>query len=347
MCHAVRGSKHFKKNKLIMKKIHTTFFFVAAAIIASAQGGRQAGLSNLEFNTCKNCFPQTTTVLDTICNFETDDTLVVYYADRTPFDSGWAIGHNAYLDRAWAERYAVTGSANVVGGAYLLYEKSGSASSSGTALGKVYNTAGTGGKPGTSLGQANIPFSSMTLTWPPAPTMYTFATPIPVTTSFFMVFELGTYTLTGPDTIAVVTSKNGNRSTSNNDQNCAQFSDNSWNFELTENYTLKVTYGLCAIVDIAGGVENYVSKGDLKLYAAYPNPSSSDVTINFSLDNASKTSLEIFDAQGKSMMNIEKGNLSAGMHLEKVDVSSFPSGNYFYNVKTENGTVYSRFSITK
>ncbi len=329
-----------------MKKIYTTLFLSTVALFSFAQTGRIASLSEYSGN-CKNCGNQSEAVLDTLCNFEADDTLAIYYADASPFDSGWAIGHNKYNDQAWAERFTVTGAANVMGGYYLLYEKSGAATSGGSATAHVYPTTGTGGKPGASMGNKAIPFATMTNLGTGGGTFFTFTAPIAVTNSFFMGFSLGTYTLSGPDTIGVVTSRHGNRSTSNNDQNCAQWSDNAWYFELTENYKLKVTYGLCAIVDIAGGVENYVSKGDLSLYAAYPSPSASEVTINFSLSNANNTSIEIYDELGNSIVKINKGNLSAGMHKVKVDVSSFASGNYFYNVKTENGTVFSRFSVVK
>lgn len=330
-----------------MKKFYSTIFLSGMALFLFAQSERKASLAGSQSVGCKSCTPQTSMVLDTVCNLEVDDTLAYYYVGSAPFDSGWVSGHNAYQDMAWAEKFTITGTANVVGGAYLLAERSGAATSGGTAIGKVYNTAGTGGKPGTSLGQANIPFASMSLSWPPTPTFFTFTLPISVTNSFYMVFELGTYTLGGPDTISIVTSKDGNRSTTNADQNCAQFSDNLWYFELTENFGLSLNYGLCAILDIASGVNDYVSKGDLNLYAAYPSPAASTVTINYSIVNASTTAIEIFDELGKSVQKINKGNLSAGKHIETIDVSSFASGNYFYNVSTENGTLYSRFSVVK
>lgn len=328
-----------------MKKLYTTLFFSAAALVLFAQSGRKAMNSEIKFSDCKNCTPSTFAVMDTLCNFETDDTLAIYFADNAPFDSGWAIGHNAYQDMAWAERFTVTGSANVLGGAYLLWENSGVCSGTGTSNAHVYPTTGTGGKPGASLGSVAIPLASATVNG--TGHLFMFASPIAVNNSFFMGWELGTYTLSGPDTVSVITSRDGNRSTSNPDQNCAKWNDGNWYFELTENFGLQVTYGLCAIVDIAGGVENYVTKGDLNLYAAYPNPASSNVFLNYSLNNASKVEIEIYDAQGKSIMKLNKGVQSNGMYHEMVDVSSFAEGNYLYKVSAENGTVYSRFTVVK
>lgn len=330
-----------------MKRIYTTLFLSSIMVFSFAQSARKATQSDFTSTSCKNCIPTSQMVLDTLCNFESDDTPTLYFSDVAPNDSGYAIGHNAYQDKAWAERYTVSGSASVVGGIYQLFEASGSATSAGIATAHVYPTTGTGGKPGASMGSVAIPFVSMTNLSTGAGHAFSFTTPIAVTSSFFMGFSLGTYTMGGPDTIGIITSANGDRSTTNNDQNCAQWSDNSWYFEKTENFGLQINYGLCAIMDIAGGVENYVSKGDLSLYAAYPSPASSDVTVNYTLKNASKISLEIFDAQGKSISKINVGNQSAGTHAEKVDISSLSGGNYFYKVASENGTVYSTFSVVK
>jgi Secretion system C-terminal sorting domain len=335
-------------NPKSMKKIYTIIFLSALTSLSFAQGSRKTSLTNMQIKECSSCIPNIHLGTNTtLCNFETDDTLALYYSDAVaPFDSGWAIGHNGYKDKGWVEKYRVSGSANVVGGAYLLYENSGVATSGGIALGKVYDTLGTAGKPGTVLGTANIPYSSMVLTGR-APTVFTFGSPISVNKSFFMAFELGVYTLGGPDTIGVFTTRLANRSTTNPDQNCALFSDGTWNFELTENFKFKNDYQLCAIVDLTAGVNNYVSKGDVNLYAAYPNPAGNEITVNYSLSNPSNTSIEVFDSQGKSMLKINRNKLSSGSHLEKINLSSFNSGTYFYNVKTENGTLFSRFSVVK
>lgn len=331
-----------------MKKLYTTLFLSAAALFTLgtvdgfAQNGRKATLSDFHATECKACVPHTEAAVDTFCNVEGDDTLAVYYADGAPFDSGWATGHNAYGDMGWAERYFIWGNSSVIGGAYFLYEKSGSATSGGTATGKIYST---NGKPNTALGTANIPYASIVSG---GVTLFAFGTPVSVADSFYMAFEVPAYSsLSGPDTIGVVTTRQGNRSTNNANQNCAKWSDGLWYNELTQNFGLKVNYMLCAIANINTGVENYVSQGDLKLFAAYPNPSTSEVTINFALENASKTNIQIYDAQGKSMMNMDKGTLSSGMHNEKLDVASLPAGNYFYGVMTENGNVFSRFTVAK
>lgn len=331
-----------------MKKIYTTLFLSAFTLVVFAQSERKSGLfSSMQFDNCKNCLPQTM-VIDTICNFEMDDTLAIYREDGAlPLDSGYLFGHNTWGDMAWAERYTVTGSANVVGGAYLLYEAEGTATSGGSATAHVYPTSGPGGKPGASLGNVSLPFASFMNLGTGGGELFAFTAPIAVTNSFFMGFSLGTYTLGGPDTIGIVTSRVGNRSTTNPDQNCAMWNDGAWYFELTENWQTQLTFGLCAIVDVPSGVENYVSKGDLNLYAAYPSPASNDVTINYSLKNAGNVGIEIFDAQGKSVLKLNKGTMSSGMHAEKVNVSSFAEGNYFYKVSAENGTVYSRFSVAK
>lgn len=334
-----------------MKKIYTTLLLSMITLFVFAQSSRKASLSDFNFPGCKTCLPNTNVVKDTICNLESDDTLSVYYSDnKAPRDSGWAIGQNAYFDKGWAEKHTVTGSANVIGGAYYFYEKTKSNSSTLSGTGNVRNTSGTGGKPGaTTLGSKSIPFNTMNVSQTaPYFTYFTFATPVAVTGSFFMTFELPAYTsLAGPDTVGIVTTRHNNRSTSNADQNCAMDATGAWNFELTENFKLKINYMLCAIIDIAGGVNNYATNNGLSLYAAYPSPAGNFVTIDYAIDNASEVSIEIFDAQGKSVLNMAKETLAAGKHSVKVDVSSFAAGSYFYNVATENGVLFSRFSVAK
>jgi hypothetical protein len=329
-----------------MKKIYTTLFLSMVMMLSFAQNARVATKSSIQGLKCKACMPSVMTI-DTACNFNSTDTLTIYYADMAPHDSGWAIGNNAYGDQGWAERYVVSGSASVIGGAYLLYQLHGASTSTMTANGKVYSISATDGKPATALGTKAIPYATMTLNSFGTPTFFTFTAPVAVTDSFFMALELTPYTLGGSDTLAVVISKDGSRTTTNANQNCAMWNDGSWNYELTQNWGLRTNYGLCTIINVAGGVENYVSKGGLRLYAAYPNPSSDEITLNYSIANSSKVSIEIFDAQGKSVMKIAKGNLPAGMQMEKINVSSFNQGNYFYNVVTETGTIYSQFVVAK
>ncbi len=328
-----------------MKKIYTTFFASVLAVFAVAQNARVAAPSVYSVEKCKSCTPSVMTI-DTTCNFNATDTLTIYYGDMAPHDSGWSYGHNAYTDMGWAERYDVSGSASVIGGAYKLFQIHGASTSTLSATAAVYSPSA--GHPGTSLGSKAIPYASMTLNSFGANTYFAFTAPIAVTDSFYMSFELGAYTFGGADTIALISNKSGERTTTNPNQNLAKWSsDSKWHYELTENFGGQLNFGICPIMNVSTGVENYVSKGDLKLFAAYPNPSADIITFNYALNNFSKVTIEIFDAQGKSMMKIAKGNLSAGNYNEKVNLSSFGAGSYFYSISAESGTIFSKFAVVK
>ncbi len=333
-----------------MKKIYLLVIISLLFLTTSkSQNNKKINLHNSHSFTCKSCI-NSNLIRDTssICNIEPDDSLRVYGIDViNPIDSGWAIGHNAYHDMGWAEKFVVSGSANVMGGIYLLYEKSGNATSNGIATAKVYDTAGIGGKPGLELGATTIPFSSMKLDG--TDTYFAFPSPIPVTNSFFMSFELGTYTLTGPDTIGVITTKYDDRSTTNPDQNCAMWNDGKWYFELTENFKFKTNYCLCTVVDIPFGVENYVTKNNLKLYSTYPNPTTNEVSIIYSLSNDSggQILIDVFDLNGEKVLSIKRDNVHSGTFKEKINTSSLATGRYFYKIQTINSTIASTFLVVK
>jgi len=65
----------------------------------------------------------------------------------------------------------------------------------------------------------------------------------------------------------------------------------------------------------------------------YPNPFTATTTFLISLPEASNMTLLIYDALGREVINRVCYNLPVGKHLEKVDMSSLPSGTYFYRVE--------------
>jgi len=82
--------------------------------------------------------------------------------------------------------------------------------------------------------------------------------------------------------------------------------------------------------------------------SASPNPAASDVTISFGLNKDSHTRLEIFDAKGRKVIQKELGNFSAGK-IESItlDISSLPSGNYYYSLIGSQGRIIKKLSICK
>ncbi len=80
---------------------------------------------------------------------------------------------------------------------------------------------------------------------------------------------------------------------------------------------------------------------DLGLLNAFPNPFNPTTTINYSLNENSKVSLNIYNIQGQKVKQLVNDHLSAGQHSViwngKDDNSKFvSSGIYFYKLKTAN-----------
>lgn len=285
-----------------------------------------------------NNYPSTQVAIDTLSNLEPDDTLTIFNDQNW----GYALGHNSYGDIAWAEKYTVTGSVSVLGGAYFLYANT-IQSGNTNAMGQIYSTGADG--PVNQIGNsANIPFSSIPLGGSGA-TYFAFGTPIAVTNSFYTVFRLPSYTST-QDTIGVITSRNGNRSAGDSTQNAAMWNDNMWYLEETENFGLVVTYCLFPIINFPSGVGS-VSKNDLTLYNAYPNPVSSNVTLKYELVSNSDVTIKIMDSQGKILQTIQRTNLTNGTQYEMVDTSNLSSGTYLFSVVSGSATLVSSFTVSK
>jgi hypothetical protein len=75
----------------------------------------------------------------------------------------------------------------------------------------------------------------------------------------------------------------------------------------------------------------------------YPNPTSTDATVKFNLNNASDVAVSVYDVTGKLMMNSALGNLNAGTHQMDVAAKDWNSGVYFVNITSNGTTVTKKF----
>lgn len=73
----------------------------------------------------------------------------------------------------------------------------------------------------------------------------------------------------------------------------------------------------------------------------YPNPSNGPSTITYELKENSDVMVKIVDITGKTVMSLNQGRQTNGVHNVSVDLSSLPTGMYAYNVTAGN------FSATK
>lgn len=79
----------------------------------------------------------------------------------------------------------------------------------------------------------------------------------------------------------------------------------------------------------------------------YPNPFNPVTKINYSLPNAQYTILKIYNALGNEVVTLVNQKQSAGIYSVNFDASDFPSGIYYYKLKTENYSDTKRMMLIK
>ncbi len=73
---------------------------------------------------------------------------------------------------------------------------------------------------------------------------------------------------------------------------------------------------------------------DYLLYQNYPNPFNPKTIINFQLPKSGKVSLKVYNAVGKEVITLINENKNSGNYNINFDGSNFPSGIYFYTLKS-------------
>jgi hypothetical protein len=72
------------------------------------------------------------------------------------------------------------------------------------------------------------------------------------------------------------------------------------------------------------------------LYQNYPNPFNPTTTISFDLPIAGNARIDIFNPIGQMVKTVLNRDLTPGSHSISFDASQFPSGLYFYQLRTKN-----------
>ncbi|MBX9851484.1 MAG: T9SS type A sorting domain-containing protein [Cytophagaceae bacterium] len=81
---------------------------------------------------------------------------------------------------------------------------------------------------------------------------------------------------------------------------------------------------------------NYLGASQL-----YPNPSSEESFLKFSLKNSGNVKIDIKDLCGVQMLNVRDEFLSSGEHTLPVNLSSIGNGIYYVTYQFEDGSIYS------
>ena len=90
------------------------------------------------------------------------------------------------------------------------------------------------------------------------------------------------------------------------------------------------------------GIETAEKLTDVNLY---PNPADNEVNIDFTLRKNAEVSYRIVNNMGQVVLTAEPESLSAGNHLERIDISSLAAGLYMLNLNIDGKIVTKKISI--
>lgn len=78
--------------------------------------------------------------------------------------------------------------------------------------------------------------------------------------------------------------------------------------------------------------------------SVYPNPATDLITVSLNLGVSQEVSLEITNIMGQVVMSKNFGGMQEGNHALPMDVTTLAAGNYFVNVRSENGILTHKFT---
>lgn len=153
------------------------------------------------------------------------------------------------------------------------------------------------------------------------------------------------------DVIAVTEAKSGSKITK------------TYTYTIPENFvnvpTVLKNLSLVAYVaegdaDIMTGAEGPITIGATSIHnvlntnavKVYPNPASDYVTVSVDAGTPGKVTLEVFDIMGRSVLNMHE-NIQAGQKEFKLDISALNAGIYNLNVRTAEGVMTKKLTVTK
>ncbi len=79
----------------------------------------------------------------------------------------------------------------------------------------------------------------------------------------------------------------------------------------------------------------------------YPMPFSNQANFRYELAKDSKVQLSIYNLQGQKVKTVVQGEQSAGVHKERLDMSSANNGVYIYRLRTAEGLATGKIIVTK
>jgi len=100
-------------------------------------------------------------------------------------------------------------------------------------------------------------------------------------------------------------------------------------------------------MNMAAGINQITAANGVKLFQNEPNPFNDISIISYQLPKQETVSLTISDVLGRTIMNLDQGNKSAGIHNISIDGKSLSKGVYFYNLKVDGISLTKKMVIAE
>ena len=84
-----------------------------------------------------------------------------------------------------------------------------------------------------------------------------------------------------------------------------------------------------------------------ELYQNYPNPFNPSTILSFSVGKTANVTLNVYNALGKEVVQLENNNFSPGFYTAEFDATNLSSGVYFYQLKAEGFTVTKKMVLLR
>jgi hypothetical protein len=96
--------------------------------------------------------------------------------------------------------------------------------------------------------------------------------------------------------------------------------------------------------DIATSTNELTAVNEISVF---PNPTSADLTVNFTLAETTQLTVDVYNALGQRVQTVATENFQAGQHTLEVNTSNMASGLYFINLRNANAVLTKRFAVSK
>ncbi|MBI3260237.1 MAG: T9SS type A sorting domain-containing protein, partial [Ignavibacteriae bacterium] len=119
------------------------------------------------------------------------------------------------------------------------------------------------------------------------------------------------------------------------------------NYEcLVSNGCDTITVAMKVVVVTSTGVDEFSQVG-YQLEQSIPNPASSSVTFEYTLPESSSIKLSVTDMLGRIVWQSPNEEMISGLHSVTVDVSTLPTGVYYYSLSTPKTSLTRKLEIVR